>query len=262
MNLSGIALAEIHRRFEALDSAALRRRWLEALRDDPRRGARKLAERLERRARDRRRETLRLERLWARQRALEAEGVRAVAGVDEVGVGPLAGPVVAAAVILPTGLPLPGLNDSKCVPQRAREGLAAGIRAGALAVSVAEVSPRDVDRLNVYRAALEAMRRAVAGLPVEPDHLLVDARSVPGVSVSQTPLVGGDASEACIAAASIVAKVHRDALMCELARRHPGYGFDRHKGYGTRQHLAALRRLGPSAVHRRSFAPVAQLRLI
>ena len=261
MNLSVLALAEIRAHFEALDSASAQRRWLKALRADSRRGARSLADTLERRTHARRREERRIERMWIRQRALEAGGAEAVAGVDEVGVGPLAGPVVAAAVILPVGVSLPGLNDSKCVPKRARERLAESIRAEALACSIAEVSPGAVDRLNVYRAALEAMRRAVVGLPLAPDHLLVDARTVPGVTISQTPLVGGDASEACIAAASILAKVHRDALMCDLERRHPGYGFDRHKGYGTQQHLAALRRLGPSVVHRRSFSPVSQLLL-
>jgi ribonuclease HII len=261
MNLSGIALAQIPARFEALQSTSAQRRWLKALRADSRRGARKLAETLERRIQAGEREARRLARMWTRQRALEAGGARSVAGVDEVGVGPLAGPVVAAAVILPLGLTLPGLNDSKCLSQKARERLAESIRAEALAYSIAEVAPAEVDRLNVYHASLEAMRRAVAGLSQAADHLLVDARTVPGVEVPQTPLVGGDASEASIAAASIVAKVYRDALMCNLERRHPGYGFDRHKGYGTRQHLEALRRLGPSVVHRRSFAPVSQLAL-
>ena len=261
MNLSGVALAEIRTRFEALRCASSQRRWLKALRSDSRRGARSLADTLERRARASRREDRRLAKMWSRQRALHAKGVRAVAGVDEVGVGPLAGPVVAAAVILPVGVNLPGLNDSKCLSRPARERLDENIRREALACSIAEVAPEEVDRLNVYRAALEAMRRAVGGLRQNPDHLLVDARTVPGVTVPQTPLVGGDASEACIAAASIVAKVYRDALMCRLERRHPGYGFDRHKGYGTRQHLAALRRLGPSVAHRRSFTPVSQLSL-
>ena len=262
MNLTGVALTQIRARFEALRSASAQRRWLRALRSDSRRGARKLAETLARRARARDREARRLARMWERQGALQAEGVGAIAGVDEVGVGPLAGPVVAAAVILPIDTNLPGLNDSKCLSPKARERLAESIRAEALAYSIAEVSPGEVDRLNVYHASLEAMRRAVAGLPRSPDHLLVDARTVPDVAIPQTPLVGGDASEACIAAASILAKVYRDALMCNLERRHPGYGFDRNKGYGTRQHLEALRRLGPSVEHRRSFAPVSQLPLL
>jgi ribonuclease HII len=259
MNLSGISLAEIRTRFDVLGSPREQRPWLEAMRSDPRRGAKLLADTLERRAEARGREEQRLAGLWQRQRTLHAEGAHAIAGVDEVGVGPLAGPVVAAAVILPVGLDLPGLNDSKRVPKNARERLASSIREHAVSYAIAEVTPEEVDRLNVYHASLEAMRRAVHGLAVGPDHLLVDARKVPGVTIPQTPLVKGDASEACIAAASIIAKVYRDALMCDLERRHPGYGFDRHKGYGTQQHLAALRRLGPSAVHRRSFAPVSQL---
>ncbi len=259
MNLKGVALAEIRTRFDALCSESAQQTWLKALHSDSRRGARALADTLERRADAIRSEARRIERMWSRQRELGARGAHAVAGVDEVGVGPLAGPVVAAAVILPVGMSLPGLNDSKLVSKSARERLAVTIRAEAVAFSIAEVTPVEVDRLNVYRASLEAMRRAVVGLSMGPDHLLVDARTVPGVNIPQTPLVGGDASEACIAAASIIAKVYRDALMCDLERRHPGYGFDRHKGYGTRLHLEALRRLGPSVVHRRSFAPVARL---
>jgi ribonuclease HII len=130
-----------------------------------------------------------------------------------------------------------------------------------VAIGVASVAPGQIDATNVYRASLEAMRRAVAALALTPDHVLVDARTIPGLDVPQTPIVGGDALDGSIAAASIVAKVHRDRLMARLARRHPGYGFDRHMGYATREHLAALRRLGPSPIHRRSFAPVSQLSL-
>jgi ribonuclease HII len=166
---------------------------------------------------------------------------------------------MACAVVLPDRVDLPGLNDSKRLSAAARERLAEAIREQAVAVSVSAVPPREVDRLNVYRAALEAMRLAVVGLEPPADHLLVDARSVPGVRVPQTRIVHGDAEDGSIAAASIVAKVERDAIMCEFAEIHPGYGFERHKGYGTAEHLEALRRLGPSPVHRRSFAPVAQL---
>jgi ribonuclease HII len=127
-----------------------------------------------------------------------------------------------------------------------------------VAVSIGEVWPAELDRLNVYRAALEAMRRAVLGLAVEPEHVLVDARTIPGIQAAQTSIVGGDARDASIAAASIVAKVHRDAIMRRLEIEHPGYGFARHMGYSTREHLEALRRLGPSPVHRRSFAPCYQ----
>jgi ribonuclease HII len=265
MDLSAVTLVEVRERFDRADSRITRGRIVAALLRDPRRGARALGERLARRARADRDEERRLRDLFARQVALEAAGAGPVAGVDEVGVGPLAGPVVAAAVVLPAvgsmdGLR--GLDDSKRLSRIARERLAGEIRRRALSVGVAEVAPAEVDALNVYRASLEAMRRAVTGLAESPGHLLVDARRVPGVAIPQTPLVGGDGSEACIAAASIVAKVHRDALMRGYEEMFPGYGFAKHKGYGTAAHLAALRRLGPSALHRRSFAPVAQLELI
>jgi ribonuclease HII len=142
-----------------------------------------------------------------------------------------------------------------------RERLAVDIRAQALALGVAEVWPDEIDRRNIYRAGLEAMRRAVLALGVAPDHVLVDARTIPGIDAPQTPLVGGDARDGSIAAASIVAKVHRDAIMVRLDGEFPGYGFALHKGYATASHLAALRDLGPCAVHRRSFAPVSQLPL-
>jgi ribonuclease HII len=254
---AGIPLAELRRRVEA-ERGARRRRLLEALRADRRAGARRLAEAAAREARERAAERRRLGRLFAHRRALFAAGARVVAGVDEVGVGPLAGPVVAAAVVLPARVELPGLDDSKRLSPAERERLAAAIRAQAVALAIAEVSAAEVDQQNVLRAAQQAMRRAIAGLPARPDHALVDGRPVPELGCPQTALVGGDARDASIAAASIVAKVHRDALMREADARHPGYGFALHVGYATAAHLAALRRLGPSPIHRRSFAPVAE----
>ncbi|MEZ4215512.1 MAG: ribonuclease HII [Myxococcota bacterium] len=237
----------------------------DALARDARAGARALARRLDRRLAARAAERARLERLLALREALRARGFRCVAGVDEVGVGPLAGPVVAAAVVLPARVDparLAGLDDSKRLSAAVREQLDAAIRESGAAVGIGCVEPDEIDRLDIYRASLEAMRRAVVALrealPV--DHLLVDARVVPGVRVAQTSIVKGDARDASIAAASIVAKVHRDALMRAFDERHPGYGFARHMGYGTAQHLAALRALGPSPIHRRSFAPVAAAR--
>lgn len=205
-------------------------------------------------------EAARLATLFARRATLRAAGARFVAGVDEVGVGPLAGPVVAAAVVLPDDVFLPGLDDSKRLSPRARARLALEIRACALAVSVSEVDAAEVDRRNPYQASLLAMASAVAGLQLRPHHVLVDARVLPGLDVPQTAIVHGDALDGSIAAASIVAKVHRDGLMERLDRVHPGYGFAAHKGYGTAAHLAALRRLGPCPVHRASFAPVAAAR--
>jgi len=257
MDLSGETLADLRRRAEATLCEPERREFLDALRRDGRRGARDLALRLERRRLAEVAEAARLAALFERRRRLFASGARLVAGVDEVGMGPLAGPVVAVAVILPERVDLAGLRDSKQLGRAARERLAASIRAQAVACAAGKVQPREIDDLNIHRAGLEAMRRAVLGLGVQPDHVLVDARTIPGIAAPQTAIVGGDAKDGSIAAASIVAKVHRDAIMRHLAGRYPGYGFGRHMGYGTAEHLAALRRLGPSPVHRRSFAPVA-----
>ena len=206
-----------------------------------------------------RRQRARMRALLRWERSLRREGVQVIAGVDEVGVGPLAGPVVAAAVILAPRVALPGLDDSKQLVRVARERLDAAIRAQAVAIGIGEVWPPELDRLNVYRAALEAMRRAVLALATAPDHVLVDARTIPGIAAPQTALVRGDARDGSIAAASIIAKVHRDAIMARLEHDHPGYGFARHMGYATREHLRALRRLGPSPMHRRSFTPCSQL---
>ncbi len=195
------------------------------------------------------------------ERSLWNAGTVHVAGVDEVGVGPLAGPVLAAAVILPPGTQLRGVDDSKKLTAARREELAEKIRAVAVAIGVGVVEVDDIDRLNIYRAALEAMRRAVTALPITPDHVLVDARRIPQIIVPQTALVDGDARSYSVAAASIVAKVARDQLMSELDRLYPQYGFRHHMGYGTAEHLAAIERYGPSPVHRRSFAPVRVLRL-
>jgi ribonuclease HII len=228
----------------------------ELLAGDRREGARELAAIVARRLARERREAERLRRLFAPTAALWASGARRVAGVDEVGMGPLAGPVVAAAVVLRPGARLPGLDDSKRLAPPARARLARAIREQSLALAVAEVEAAEVDRLNVYRAGLEAMRRAIAALPEAPEHVLVDARTIPALALPQTSLVHGDSRDASIAAASIVAKVHRDALMDRLDALHPGYGFAAHKGYATADHVAALRRLGPCREHRRSFAPV------
>jgi len=203
----------------------------------------------------RRRTLLRYEReLWQR-------GVARIAGVDEVGVGPLAGPLVAAAVILPRDIELSGVDDSKKLSRPARTRLCAAIRVCAVGVGLGVVEAAEVDRLNTFWAALEAMRRAVAALPVAAEQLLVDARTIPGVSLPQLALVKGDARSYSIAAASIVAKVTRDAMMDELDRDFPAYGFGRNMGYGTAEHLAALQQHGPCPVHRRSFLPVSQPRL-
>jgi len=208
-----------------------------------------------------RRQAARLGILLRVERTLWRTGVTRIAGVDEVGVGPLAGPVLAAAVILPEGVMLRGVDDSKRLTAALREKLAEKIHAAALGVGVGIVEPEEIDRLNIYRAALEAMRRAVVALPVMPEHVLVDARHIPQLTMPQTALIDGDARSYSVAAASIVAKVARDRIMCELDQLYPQYGFRNHMGYATAQHLAAIDRHGPSPVHRRSFAPVRDLRL-
>lgn len=179
-----------------------------------------------------------------------------VAGVDEAGRGPLAGPVVAAAVILDDLAPIGGLADSKILTAAARERLEVLIRARALALCVAEASVEEIDRLNILQATLLAMRRAVEGLRLLPRQVLVDGNRLPVLKVPATAVVKGDATVAAISAASILAKVHRDRQCVALHRLWPQYGFDGHKGYPTAAHLAALREHGPCPAHRRSFAPV------
>jgi ribonuclease HII len=203
-------------------------------------------------ARERRRHA----RLRKLEHDLRLEGYARIAGVDEVGMGPLAGPVFACAVILPPGARLRGLDDSKKLPRALRERLAEEIASLALDLGVGWVSVEEIDALNIYRAGLEAMRRAVAALSAPPDVLVVDSRRVPGVDCRQESLHKGDGRVAAIAAASVVAKVRRDAHMAELDHLYPGYGFARHSGYSTREHFAALRSLGPCPAHRRSFEPV------
>ncbi len=185
-------------------------------------------------------------------------GVPVVAGVDEVGRGPWAGPVVAAAVILDTARLPDGLNDSKKLSRQKREQLDAAIReTSAVGLGVVEVA--DIDRLNILAAAMEAMRRAVADLPVAPGHALVDGNRLPDLAMPATAVIKGDGLSASIAAASIVAKVHRDRLMATLAETFPAYGWERNAGYGTAEHQAALRDHGVTCHHRRSFAPIARL---
>jgi ribonuclease HII len=198
----------------------------------------------------------RLRQLECLESELRARGFTHIAGVDEVGRGSLAGPVVAGAVILPAGCVLPGLDDSKRLDAGSRSRLDREIRARALAIGVGVVEARQIDAENILRASLEAMRRAVVGLDPEPDVLLVDAVRVPAVRVPQLPVIHGDALSVSIAAGSIVAKVYRDRLLEALGRRHPVYGFESHKGYGTPEHWEALRLYGPCPEHRMSFRGV------
>jgi ribonuclease HII len=182
-----------------------------------------------------------------------------IAGVDEAGRGPLAGPVYAAAVILDPARAIPGLADSKKLSAASREQLDQAIRAHALAWALGIATVEEIDRLNILQASLLAMSRAVAGLAIAPHLALVDGNRAPMLRCAVRTIVGGDATEPAISAASILAKVARDAEMQVLHARYPGYGFDRHKGYPTAAHVAALTALGVSPVHRRSFGPVRRL---
>jgi len=195
----------------------------------------------------------RLSALDRLDRELRRRGYRLVAGVDEAGRGSLAGPVVAAAVILPAGCVLPGLDDSKRLDAESRTRIDREIRRTALAVAVGTVSAADIDIGDILRASLAAMREAIEALRPEPEAILLDAVSVPGVARPQLPIVHGDALCSSIAAASIVAKVYRDRLLDELGRSYPAYGFEHHKGYGTPEHWDALHRYGPCPEHRLSY---------
>jgi ribonuclease HII len=193
--------------------------------------------------------------LWRYERMASAMGYQVVAGVDEVGMGPLAGPVVGGAVVLPIGVRISGLDDSKLLTAAQRERLDRAIRRRAVAVSVCAVDHAQVDSLGLTRARHLATAGAVAGLGVAAEYLLVDAWDVPDAPVAQMAVVRGDRTCASIMAASIVAKVARDRTMIEYDALYPGYGFAEHKGYATRAHRAAIRRLGPSPIHRTSWAP-------
>jgi len=232
---------------------------LEALDVDPRQGAQVLAKRIRSRYRGNRSEGQRLHVLLRFEIELWEEGYNSVAGVDEAGMAPLAGPVVAGAVILPRNYKLRGLNDSKKIldPEK-RDELAAQIKQDALCWAVGFAEVEEIDKINIYHAGLLAMQRAVEGLHTQPDFILVDARRIPNTQVPQRGIIKGDALSASIAAASIIAKTTRDAHMLEMDRLYNGYGLASHKGYPTPEHCAALKSLGALPIHRRSFARVRQ----
>jgi ribonuclease HII len=194
------------------------------------------------------------------EKHLWSKGVTFIAGIDEAGRGPLAGPVIAAAAILPSGFSLPGLNDSKQLAENVREEFFEALTTPGTLVcyGIGIAEPEEIDRLNILRATFLAMQRAVAALPVCPNHLLIDGVPAPGFQHSQTAVVGGDAKSMSIAAASVIAKVTRDRMMREWHREFPHYDFDHNKGYGTPAHLEGLQIHGPCPIHRRSFEPVAQ----
>lgn len=187
-----------------------------------------------------------------------AEGFELIAGIDEVGRGPLAGPVVASAVILPKGFELLGLNDSKKLSKKKREAYFEIIKENAISYGIGIVSEAEIDEINIYEASKVAMKRAIEGLNVTPDFLLIDAMKL-DLNIPQENLIKGDMRSISIAAASVIAKETRDKMMEEYSVEYPGYGFEKHAGYGTKQHVEALRNLGVTPIHRKTFAPVKKL---
>lgn len=224
---------------------------------DPRQGAQKLLEAIKGRATANRKEGQRLKNLLKYELELYDQGFTLIAGVDEAGMAPLAGPVVAGAAILPKGYKLRGLDDSKKIlDEEKREALAVEIKRDAIAWSTGWAAVEEIDTINIYHAGLLAMRRAVEALPVQPEFCLVDARKIPHITQPQRGIIHGDALSMSIAAGAIIAKTTRDRHMAELDAQHPGYGFASHKGYPTPEHLAAIDAKGVLPFHRRSFAPV------
>jgi ribonuclease HII len=254
-DLARLSVQELRERFLG-EGRTLPEGCESALEADRRAGAREVLRQVRRRRAANRAEGQRLRHLLRFEAELWERGVLHVAGVDEAGMAPLAGPVVAAACILPHGYRPRGIDDSKRLGALERERLAADVRANALSWALGRAEVEEIDRMNIYRAGLLALTRAVRGLALAPHHVLVDARKLPELRIPQTPIVHGDALSLTIAAASILAKTARDALMAELDAAHPGYGFVAHKGYPTAEHLEALGRLGACPVHRRSFGPV------
>ncbi len=229
------------------------------LQADERVGVQRLLRAYQRQQLRKQQEQERLEKMWKYEKIGWEQGFQAIAGIDEAGRGPLAGPVVAAAVILPPDFDATGLDDSKRLSSREREELRERIEKEAVAVGIGMVDVAYIDQHNILQATYQAMRIAIQSLPVPADYLLVDAVKIPGISLPQQGIIKGDQLSHSIAAASIVAKTVRDQWMIDAANTYPQYGFDKHMGYGTPEHLAALAKWGASPIHRQSFAPVRDL---
>src|SRR5438132_5335986 len=254
-----LSLKEIQNKYAtgtvSVSSAILRR-----LQRDPRAGARRLYKVLVKRFDEEKKERNRLDAMLHLERLLWKAGIQHIAGVDEVGVGPLAGPVVAAAVIFPPGVEIEGIDDSKALDEEIRNRLDVEIRRQASAIAIGLVEVAEIDRINIYHAGIRAMQIALETLAIVPQHILVDSRTVPGFAQPQNSFDKGDGINFSIASASIVAKVYRDRLMTDLDAQYPGYGFGNHKGYATPEHQQAIRELGPCVIHRRSFDYIREIR--
>ena len=234
--------------------------YLNALEQDPRAGVRAIAEQVRKKQKAQARENARLEQMLTVEKKLRERGIQHIAGVDEAGRGPLAGPVVAAAVILPPDTIIPGLNDSKALSAKRREELFETIHNIALAIGVGKASPREIDKYNIRNTTHHAMCEALAALGISPDRVLIDGNATPGSPFPEQTIIGGDRKSLSIAAASVIAKVTRDRLMIDYHAQYPDYGFAHHKGYGSTDHLAALQKHGPCPIHRQSFRGVFEAR--
>lgn len=239
----------------ALAAPEVSEEFLAACREDPRKAAARLVRRYEKAQA----EHARLLKMYAYEHEAWVRGHEIVAGVDEAGRGPLAGPVSVAAVILPHDLCLPKLNDSKKLSAKVREELFDEIQEKAIAVGTALIDAQTIDRVNIYQATINGMYEAIFSLQPEPQEVLIDAVPLENLPMASQSIIKGDAKSASIAAASIIAKVTRDRLMDEYDKIYPEYGFAQHKGYGTAQHIEALKKYGPCPIHRRSFEPVRSL---
>jgi len=231
---------------------------IEELKKDKRKGVQKQLIKWEKRLEKERQTREKFQQMMMYEKQLKAEGYQLICGIDEVGRGPLAGPVIAAAVILPDGFYLPGLNDSKQLSEKRREEYFHIIQEEAQHIGIGQIEADEIDRLNIYQATKKAMLDAIQEMKMMPDHLLIDAMKLE-TPCPQLSLIKGDAKSISIAAASIVAKVTRDHLMQKMAIQYPEYGFDQHMGYGTALHIEALKQYGPCPIHRKTFAPVKDL---
>ena len=256
--LTQLSLKEIQERY-ADPRTVVSAQILRKLQRDPRTGVQKLYKILARRFEEQKQERNRLDAMLHFERLLWKAGIVHIAGVDEVGMGPLAGPVVAAAVVFPPGTEIQGIDDSKALDEETRGRLDVKIRDKASGMGMGIVEVEEIDRINIYHAGLRAMQVALQNLPVVPQHVLVDSRTIPDVTQPQNSFDKGDGINFSIAAASIIAKVFRDRLMVNLDAQYPGYGFASHKGYATPEHQNAIRELGPCPIHRRSFDYIREL---
>lgn len=222
---------------------------------DERKGVQRLITKWKKQQGDKEKEKQKFIEMSVYESALRQRGIVSIAGIDEVGRGPLAGPVVAAAVVLPEDFYIPGLNDSKKLSEAKRERFYGEIQEKALAIGIGIIPPNVIDEINIYQATKQAMLDAIANLSCTPEHLLIDAMELP-TSIPQTSIIKGDAKSISISAASVIAKVTRDRMMKELGKQYPQYGFEQHMGYGTKQHLQAIEIYGVLDKHRKTFAPI------